>query len=315
MASVYIYIYSPNIFYYFRSGKNASTINDNKLSSNPAGCETVAVCATGQQVDRVAAERTEGDVQSRCSTEDRTDARLEREHIDNACESGVSTDDENRLVIDCSDTDRGSDDKKCASVRKGRNSATRKVSENDNVCDSRVTRSKARLLYSNQSVDEKLTAFAASGDCEMDSASSCKDASEAVGGSGLGKSLGDVTVRGSFGATESTLCSEVSDSVAVSQADRARSHSVDISTGDGQDCRAGQQRSAQEPSQGEKNKPKREEFNLADSGINVSYRLWKMCKDEVGLEDRKESFLKGECPNREINVLVRCKVDGHRVSW
>jgi hypothetical protein len=140
-------------------------------------------------------------------------------------------------------------------------------------------------------------------------------ASEAVGGSCLGQSLGDGTVRSSCGATESTLCSEVSDSVAVPQADCAGSRSVNVSTGNSQDCCAGQQRSAQEPSQGGQNKLKREESNLADCGTNVSYRLWKMCKDEVRLEDRKESFLKGECPNREINVLVRCKVDGYRVSW
>jgi hypothetical protein len=305
--------FSPNIFYYFRSGKNASSINDYKFSSNKEGCKIEAVDDTGQKVDCVAAELTEGDLKLRCSTENCTDAPLEREHFDYACESGVSTDDENRLVIDCSDTDRGSDDKKCDHVRKDRKSVSWKLSENNNVCDSRVTRSKARLLYVNESAGEKWTQLAANEDCEMDSASSCKDASEAMDDSGLEKSL-DVMVPSSFSATESTLFSNVSDSVAVPQGDCTRSYSVNISTGNNQDCCAAQQHCAQEPSDGEQTKMKREEFNLSDPGINVSYRLWKMCKDEGHLEDRKEGFLKGECRNRKINVLVRCKVDGHRVS-
>jgi len=93
-----------------------------------------------------------------------------------------------------------------------------------------------------------------------------------------------------------------------------RSYSVHISIGNKQDCCANQQCSAQELSEEEQTKMKREEFNLSNLGLNVSYWLWKLCKDEGHLEDRKEGFLKGECPNGEINVLVRCKVDGHRVS-
>jgi len=109
-------------------------------------------------------------------------------------------------------------------------------------------------------------------------------------------------------------CSEVCNSVDVPQGDCMRSYSVHISIGNKQDCCANQQCSAQELSEEEQTKMKREEFNLSNLGLNVSYWLWKLCKDEGHLEDRKEGFLKGECPNGEINVLVRCKVDGHRVS-
>jgi hypothetical protein len=269
---------------------------------------------TGQNLDSLAAELKEGDLESHCSTEDFTDTPLKREHIDNECESGVSTDDENRLVIDCSDMEGRSNEKKCTPVRNGRKSVSQKLSENNNVEDSRVTRSKARLLSANQNVGENSTRFAANEDCEMDSTSSCKDAPEATDGSGLEKSLGDVMVPSSFDATESTLCSEVCNSVVMPQGDCMRSYDVNISKGNKQDCYASQQCSAQELSEEEQTKMKREEFNLSNLGLNVSYRLWKLCKEEGQLEDRKESFLKGECPNREINVLVRCKVDGHRVS-
>lgn len=268
---------------------------------------------TGQNLDPVAAKLEEGDLESHCSTNDCTDTPLKREHIDNECESGVSTDDENRLVIDCSDMEGRSNEKKCAPVRNGRKRISQKLSENNNVEDSRVTRSKARLLYANQRVGENSTQFAANEGCEMDSTSSCKDAPEAADGSGLEKSLGDVMVPSSFDGKESTLCSEVCDSVDVPQGDCTRSCSVNISIGNEQDCCASQQCSAQELSEEEQTKIKRE-FNLTNLGLNVSYRLWKLCKDEGHLEDRKEGFPKGECPNREINVLVRCKVDGHRVS-
>jgi hypothetical protein len=268
---------------------------------------------TGQNLDSLAAELKEEDLESHCSTENCTDTPLKREHIDNECESGVSTDDENRLVIDCSDMEGRSSEKKCAPVRNVRKSISRKLSENNNVEDSCVTKSKARLLYANQRVGENSTRFAENEDCEMDSTSSCKDAPEATDGSGLEKSLGDVMVPSSFDAKESTLCSEVCDSVDVPQGNCTRSYSVNISIGNKEDCCASQQSSAQELSEEEETKMKRE-FNLTNLGLNVSYRLWKLCKDEGHLEDRKEGFLKGECPNREINVLVRCKVDGHRVS-
>lgn len=308
------FIYSPNVFYYFRSGRNASSINDYKFSSNKEGCEIEAVDDTGQNLDPVAVELKEGDLESHCSTEDCTAAPLKRGHIDSECESGVSTDDENRLVIDCSDMEGRSNEKKCAPVRNGRKSVSQKLSEHSNVEDSRVTRSKARLLYANQSVGENLTRLAANEDCEMEGASKCKDAPEATDGSGLEKSLGDVMVPTSFDTTESTLCSEVCDSVDVPQGDCMRSNSVNISIGNKQDCCSSQQCSAQELSEEEQTKMKRKEFNLSNLGLNVSYRLWKLCKDEGHLEDRKNVFLKGECPDREINVLVRCKVDGHRVS-
>ena len=267
---------------------------------------------TGQKLDSVAVELTEGDVKAHCSTEDCTDAPLKREHIDNECELDISTDDESRLVIDCSDMD-GRSNEKCAPVRSGRKGVSQKLSENNNVEDSRVTRSKARLLYVNQSVGEKSTQFATNEDCEMDSTSSCKDALEAADGCGLEKSL-NVMVPSSFDATESTQCSEVSDSVAVPKGDCMRSYSVNMRVGNKQDCCASKQCSAQELSEEEQTKMKKEEFNLSNPGFNVSYRLWKLCKDEGHLQDRKERFLKGECSNREINVLVRCKVDGHRVS-
>lgn len=268
---------------------------------------------TGQNLYSVAAELKEGDLESHCSTEDCTDAPVKTEHNENECESSVSTDDENRLVIDCNDMEGRSNEKRYAPVRNGRKSISQKMSENNNVEDSRVTRSKARLLYANQGVGENSTWFAANEDCERDSTSSCKDAPEATDGSGLEQSLGDVMVPRSVDATESTMCSEVCDSVDVSQGDSMRSYRANISIGNKQDCFANQQCSAQELSEEEQTKMKRE-FNLSNLGLNVSYRLWKLCKDEGHLENHKEGFLKGECPNREINVLVRCKVDGHRVS-
>jgi hypothetical protein len=45
-------------------------------------------------------------------------------------------------------------------------------------------------------------------------------------------------------------------------------------------------------------------------GFHVSYKLWKLSKDEGHTDDWKEGFLKGDQNNREIKVLVRCKVDG-----
>jgi hypothetical protein len=160
---------------------------------------------TGQNLDSVAAEIKEGDLESHCSTEDCTDAPLKRELVDNECESGVSTDDENRLVIDCSDMEGRSNEKKCAPVRNGRKSVSQKLSENINVENSRVTRSKARLLCANQRVGENSRWFAANEDRKIDITSSCKDAPEGTDGSGLEKSLGDVVVPSSFDATESTL--------------------------------------------------------------------------------------------------------------
>ena len=269
---------------------------------------------TGQNLDSVAAEIKEGDLESHCSTEDCTDAPLKRELVDNECESGVSTDDENRLVIDCSDMEGRSNEKKCAPVRNGRKSVSQKLSDSNNVEESRVTRSKARLLFANQNVGENSTRFTANEGCEMDSTSSCKVALEATDGIGLEKMLGDVMVPSSFDATESTLCSEVCNNVDVPQGDCTRSYSVNICIGNKQECCATQQCSAQELLEEKQTKMKREEFNVSNLGLNVSYRLWKLCKDEGHLEDRKGGFMKGECPNREINVLVRCKVDGHRVS-
>jgi len=148
---------------------------------------------TAQNLDSVAPKLKEGNLESRCSTEDCTDTPLKREHNDNECESGVSTD-ENRLIIDCSDMEGRSNEKKCAPVRNGRKSVFQKPSENNNVEDSRVTRIKARLLCANQRVGENSRWFAANEDCKMDSTSSCKDAPAATDGSGLENSLGDVMV-------------------------------------------------------------------------------------------------------------------------
>lgn len=129
------------------------------------------------------------------------------------------------------------------------------------------------MLCANQKVGENSTWFAANEDCKMDITSSCKDAPEATDGIGLEKLLGDVMVPSSFDATESTLCSEVCNSVDVSQGDSTRSYSVNIIIGNKQDCCANQQCSAQELSKEEQTKMKREEFNLSNLGLNVSYRL------------------------------------------
>jgi hypothetical protein len=116
---------------------------------------------TAQNLDSVSAKLKEGNLESRCSREACTDTPLKREHIDNECESRVSTDDENIRLINCSDIEGGSNDKKCAPVRNGRKSVSQKLSENNNVEDSRVTRSKARLLCANQRFGEYSRWFAA----------------------------------------------------------------------------------------------------------------------------------------------------------
>jgi hypothetical protein len=288
-------------------------MKDSKFSNNKESCETEAVDDTGQKLGSVAVEINEIDVESDCSTENCTAAPVKREHSDNKQESDVSTDDENRLVIDCSDVD-GRSNKKCTPVRNGRKT----ISQNNNDENSRVTRSKAKLiakmLYINKSVGEKPAQFVANEDCEMDSTSSCKDAPEPTDSSGSEKTLEDGMRPSSFDVTGNTLCSEVSDSAAVPKGECTRSYGVNISIGNKQDCCISKHCSAQEMSEEEQTKMKNVKFNLSNPDFNISYQLWKLCKGEGHLEDRKEGVLKGECPNREINVLVRCKVDGHKVS-
>lgn len=272
---------------------------------------------TEQRLSSVAVEVNEEDVELGCSTETCTDAPTKRQHSNSEHESDVSTDCEDRLVIDCSDV-VGRSSRKCTPIRNGRKSISWKLSQNDNDEDSRVTRSRARLIgnmpYINQSVGEKSKQFAANEGCEMDSIFSYKNALEATGGNGLEKSLEDVMVSSSVGATENTLCSEGSESTTVPKGDCITNYGVNVSMGSKQDCCVSQHCSAQEVSEEEQTMVKKAELNFSNPGFNISYRLWKLCKDEGHLGDHKEGFLKGECPNREINILVRCKVDGHEVS-
>ncbi|KAJ9575755.1 hypothetical protein L9F63_007401, partial [Diploptera punctata] len=61
----------------------------------------------------------------------------------------------------------------------------------------------------------------------------------------------------------------------------------------------------------EKSMDTNSEWTLPPMRSNVSYRLWKMYKDNYNKDEQKGDFLKGDHTNREIKLIVRCKTDGY----
>jgi hypothetical protein len=242
---------------------------------------------------------------------------------DSECESDMSTDTENRLVMDCSDSDRNS---KTPTKSGGKKMSLKSAQNNNFEEDTRVTRSKARLMekmsYVNQSLGQKPIQFVANKDHEMDSKNLYKDTCKASDDSDLEKSLRNVRPSGCFDTKENTSYSEVTNKMSVvtvrPEDEHIGSCSFSMSTKNQQDFSANKSCSAQKltdvDTKAQEEKMKVAGLNVSTPGFNMSYRLWKLSKDEGHLDDRKEGFLKGDFTNHEIKVLVRCKVDGHKVN-
>jgi hypothetical protein len=224
-------------------------------------------------------------------------------------ESDMSTDAENRLVIDCSDSDRMSQNISSPTGGGGKN-VPLKSSQNNNVQDIRITRSKAMLLakmsYVNQTLCQKPMQSVTNRDHEMDNMS-CEDTPKSSDSSDLGKLLENVTSSGCSGIKENTSCSEVTNKMSEDTAMLKEDHATSMSIRNPHDCSAVDAEEQEKRTRGTG-------LNPPSPGFNVSYRLWKLSKDEGQPGDRKEGFLKGDYSNREIKVLVRCKVDGHEVN-
>jgi hypothetical protein len=227
---------------------------------------------------------------------------LKRKHStgysNSECESDVSTNSENRLVIDCSDSDRSPEKKSPRSS--GKNISLKSAKNNNVEEDTRVTRSKAELIAEvlsvNQSLGQKPVQFVADRGHEIDMSS--EDTPETTDGSKLEKSVKNVRQSDSFNIKENTSYSEVTNKVSVGTVVPNHIESC-INTS----------------VRHQEKKSKEAALILSTPGCNVSYRLWKLSKDEGHLNDQKEGFLKGDCSNREIKVLVRCKVDGYEVNF
>ncbi|XP_021932865.1 little elongation complex subunit 2-like isoform X1 [Zootermopsis nevadensis] len=261
---------------------------------------------------------------SKTETKESTDGHvnsLKRKHSescnDSDCESDMSTDTENRLVIDCSDSERNS------KTPVGKN----KCAQNNNVeDDSRVTRSKARLIekmsYVNQSLGHKPVQFVTNKEYEIDNKNLREDTCKTFDGNDLEKSLKNVRLSGCFDSKDYTLDSEVANKMSHDtvrpEEEHVESWSINKST------RIDQEFPANEPGSAQKlidvdaeaqDAMKVAGLNVSTPGFNVSYRLWKLSKDEGHPDDRKEGFLKGNCASHEIKVLVRCKVDGYKINY
>lgn len=239
---------------------------------------------------------TAGEECSRSEVEDPPDVSansFKSKHSNSAYESDVSTDAEDRLVIDSSEDI----------------SMPRKSSQKSNVENVRITRSKARLLakmsYVNQSLFQK--PMQSNGDHDMDNMSFCEDtrsSPKTTDSSDLGKSLENVTSLGFSGTKETTSCSEVTNKMPEDD------HTTNMSVRSQYEC------SAVDADKKEKQDKEASLTGFTPPGpwFNVSYKLWKLSKDEGHTGDRKEGFLKGDYSNREIKVLVRCKMDGCEVN-
>jgi hypothetical protein len=161
------------------------------------------------------------------------------------------------------------------------NSKHLKSSQQPNVGSVRITRSKTRSLadvsYVNQTVCQK--PVQSNREHEVDNKSFLEDSRTDT--------------------KEYTLCSEVTnkmceDSVVPEDGHRGECSAVDAEERERQTREVG--------------------FTPLGPGFNVSYRRWKLRKAEANADDWKEGFLKGDHSNREIKVLVRCKVDGCEVN-
>jgi hypothetical protein len=236
----------------------------------------------------------------------------------NECESNLSTDTEDRLVIDCSDSDSNF---KTPIKSHGKKMSLRSPQNNNFAEDTRVTRSKARLMekmsYINQSLGHKPVQFVANKDHDIDK-NLCEDTCKTSDGNDLKKSL---RLSGCFDTGQNTLSSEVAskmyedtvrptdehiESCSSNMDARNKHFSADKSCCD--------QKVTDIGAEAQEDEIKIAGSNASTPGFNMSYRLWKLSKEDGHLDDRKEGFLKGDCTNHEIKVLVRCKVDGHKVN-
>jgi hypothetical protein len=205
----------------------------------------------------------------------------------------VSADGEDRLVIDCSDYDSVS----AGDVEKN---VPLKSPQDNNVTDVCMTRSKARLLAKMSYVNESLCQKPAQ---SMGSESLCEDSPKTTDSSGLEKSLEAGTSLGYFGTAESTPCSDGTNRMSEDTVVPASGVSVRRQS----ECSAANahERERQTGDVG---------LTAAGAGSNVSYKLWKLTKDKDHTNDSREVLLKGDHSNREVKVLVRCKVDGSEVN-
>ncbi|XP_023703080.1 little elongation complex subunit 2 isoform X2 [Cryptotermes secundus] len=225
-------------------------------------------------------------------------------HSSRECESDVSTDAEDRLVID-------SGENTSIPTEGGVKNVPLKSSQKSDVESIRITRSKARLLakmsYVNQSLCQKATQ--SHRECDLDNTFFCEDTPRTTNNIDLGKSLENVTSLGYSGTKENTSCSEVTNKMSediIVPEDHTTTTSV----------RTQYERCAVDADKKEKQKKEAglTGFTPPGPGFNVSYKVWKLSKDEGHTGDWKEGFLKGDNSNREIKVLVRCKVDGCEIK-
>lgn len=286
---------------YFQLQNNGSAAKYSKLINSRKG----SVGDTESKLLYDAGETAEADC-PRSETEDPADVfanSLKSKNSNSEYESDVSTDAEDRLVIDSSENI-------IIPTGGGAKNVPLKSSQKNNVENIRITRSKARLLAKMSYVNESLCQkpMQSNGDRDMDNISFCEDTPKTTGSSDLGKSLENVTSLDYSDTKENTSCSVVTnkmpEDIVVPEDDHAtnmsvRNHEFECSAVDAE----------------KKGKQTREAGSTPPApGFNVSYKLWKLSKDESHTDDRKEGFLKGDYSNREIKVLVRCKVDGCEIK-
>jgi hypothetical protein len=199
-------------------------------------------------------------------------------HSNSECES----DDEGRLVINCSDFDKSPNSIPSQHVEKNVHLKSSQQTNVENVCKTRLL---AKMSYVNQSLCQKLTQ--SNRDHEMDN-----------------KPFSEDTHTGTNGNTQ---CSEVTNKIYRDTVVPGDGHAAGMNIRNQGECTAVDAEERERPTRALGSTP-------MDPGFNVSYKLWKLSKDEGHTDDWKEGFLKGDHSNREIKVLVRCKVDGCEVN-
>ncbi|XP_069683679.1 little elongation complex subunit 2-like isoform X2 [Periplaneta americana] len=223
---------------------------------------------------------------TKCEMTSPVNTPLKRKHnntelSEDECHNSDITDSEAGLVIDCSDLDISTTKKRSKVVKSS------PVTENTEE-DSRITRSKARLIAKmssiNKSLGQKPIQFVRKtlpdGDCETQTPRDSEEVSTESSG-------GNLQTR----SDRISMCLRSQQHKDEKEADMSSSI-------------------------------KEVEGKVKDGGwvpparcTNVSYRLWKMHKHENQKEDLKDNFLKGDSNNREIKIIVRNRVDGHQRQY
>jgi hypothetical protein len=109
------------------------------------------------------------------------------------------------------------------------------------------------------------------------------------------------------GTNDNSPCSEVTNKVYEDIVVREDGHDTSMSIRNQGECSSVDT---------EERERETRELGLTPIGLDshVSFKLWKLSKDEGHTDDWKEGFLKGNQNNREVNILVRRKLDGCEIK-